>query len=45
MKETSLSIKPEHLKIVKEILFKFIPDLEVWGMFNKLCQFKNSKTS
>jgi predicted nucleotidyltransferase len=42
MKETSLNIKPEHLEIVKEILFKFIPDIEVWA-FGSRVKFNNKE--
>ncbi len=42
MKETALSLKPEHMEIVKEILFKFIPNIEVWA-FGSRVKFTNKE--
>jgi type I restriction enzyme, S subunit len=39
-----INIEPRHLKIVKEILFKFIPDTEVWA-FGSRVKFTNTEYS
>jgi type I restriction enzyme, S subunit len=39
---SSINLKPEHLKIVKEILFKFIPNTEVWA-FGSRVKFTNAE--
>ncbi|HAH54301.1 MAG TPA: hypothetical protein DCM02_03185 [Flavobacterium sp.] len=38
----AINLKPEHLKIVKEILFKFIPNTEVWA-FGSRVKFTNAE--